>query len=81
MPRRTDSPNPLTLADMREQGISSVSPDCPCGRNDDINVDHLPGTLPVPDVRHHIRCACGQRPVRTIPAWQQSTVKRPGYTV
>lgn len=63
----------LTLTDMRAEGVHSVSPDCSCGRNDDINVDHLPGDLAVPDVRKHVRCACGKMPVRVIPAWQQRT--------
>lgn len=65
---------PLTLADMRAEGVHSVTIDCPCyPKNDEVNVDHLPGDLAVPEVRKHIACVCGKMPLRTIPLWKERT--------
>lgn len=65
----------LTLEDMREQGVHSVAYDCLCRPADDeVNVDHLPGDMLVPEVRKHIRCSsCGEHPLRTIPLWKERT--------
>ena len=66
---------PLTLAEMRADGVHSVTYDCLCKpANDEVNVDHLPGDMPVPEVRKHIRCSsCGAQPLRTIPLWKERT--------
>jgi hypothetical protein len=71
----------LTLTDMRAEGVHSVSLDCSCGAGPDLNVDHLPGDMAVPDVRKHVRCVCGKVPVRVIPFWKEGHHKRPGYRV
>lgn len=83
MPRRSEPmTNPMTLGDMRAKGIRSVYVDCGCNRAAMVNVDHLPDILPVPSVRLGLRCSeCGERPERTMPAWKESNVKRPGYPV
>lgn len=72
----------LTLADMRKEGVRSVSIDCPCPSPDDlVNVDHLREGMAVPDVKYHVRCpGCGAKPLRTIPNWSEGR-KRPGYPV
>lgn len=65
----------LTLAGIRVQGVHSIAYDCLCRTKDDtVNVDHLPGDIPVPEVRKHIRCGqCGEVPMRTIPLWSERT--------
>jgi hypothetical protein len=73
---------PLTLEGMRAEGVHSVTYDCLCRpENDEMNVDHLPGHIAVPDVREYIRCSgCGERPLRTMPLWQERGIT-PGYPV
>lgn len=63
----------LTLAGMRADGMRSVAYDCLCHpKDDEVNVDHLPADMPVPEVRKHIRCSgCGAVPLRTIPLWKE----------
>lgn len=65
----------LTLEDMRADGVHSITYDCHCRpANDEVNVNHLPGSIAVPDVRKHIRCGeCGAIPLRTIPLWKERT--------
>jgi hypothetical protein len=64
---------PLTLADMRAYGVHSVTYDCLCKPPiDEMNIDHLPGHITVPDVRKYIRCSgCGKHPLRTMPLWKE----------
>ena len=61
----------MTLATMREHGVRSVAAHCQeigCGHAGSVNVDHLPGNFPVPDVALRLRCStCGSRNVKTIP--------------
>jgi len=60
---------------MREHGVHSVPAHCQvigCGHSGSVNVDHLFGELPVPDVALRLRCsACGSRSVKMIPAWKE----------
>src|SRR5215216_6242344 len=66
---------PMTLANMREHGVQSVTAHCQeigCGHEGSLNIDYLPGDFPVPDVALRMRCsACGSRNVKTIPAWKE----------
>jgi len=73
---------PLTLADMRADGVHSVTYDCLCRpANDIVNVDHLAGHIAVPDVRLYIACSgCGKQPWRTMPLWKERGIT-PGYPV
>ncbi len=63
---------PMTLGNMREHGVRSVAAHCQevgCGHSGSVNVDHLPGDFPVPDVALRLRSsACGSRNVKTQPA-------------
>jgi hypothetical protein len=61
---------PLTLDDMRAEGVHSVDVECACGHDAVINVDHLPGHLPVPEVKRLFVCkVCGAKPWRSMPHW------------
>ena len=70
---------PLTLAGMREQRVHHVDVDCSCPGAQLVNVDHLPGWLPVPDVRFRVDCpGCGTKATRVRPKRVERTAKRPG---
>ena len=60
---------PLTLANMRENGVRSVEAKCEaCGHEAIVNVDAWPGGCPVTDVGLKLRCsACGSRRISTKP--------------
>jgi hypothetical protein len=62
---------PMTLANMRQNGVRSVAATCEaCGHKGDVNVDALPETVTVPRAGQHLRCtACGGKRVLTRPAW------------
>ena len=64
----------MTLANMRLNGVRSVSATCAnCGRSTDVNVDLLPETLIVPEVGKRLRCShCGGETISTRPAWHTS---------
>ena len=69
---------PMTLANMRLNGVRSVIAACAnCGRSADVNVDLLPETLTVPETGRRLRCSsCGGKTISTRPAWH--TARRPG---
>ena len=66
---------PMDLANMREHGVRSVEASCQeigCAHEASLNVDHLPGGFPVPDIALRVRCsACDSRNVKTIPDWHE----------
>ena len=69
--RDFDEPiEPMTLGDMRENGVRSLAFQCHQCRHDRImNVDHLPGHLTVPSFVPRMVCTkCGAdvRPTRNI---------------
>ena len=48
---------PMTLATMRSHGVRSVLAWCnACGHHADLNADHLPDDLPIPDVALRLKC-------------------------
>jgi hypothetical protein len=48
---------PMTLANMRENGVRAVTATCEaCGREADVNVDALPETVTVPKAGLRLRC-------------------------
>jgi rRNA maturation protein Nop10 len=61
----------MTLANMRQNGVRAVTATCEaCGREADVNVDALPGTVTVPKAGQHLRCSqCGGKTISTRPAW------------
>ena len=67
---------PMTLANMRLNGVRMVTATCEvCGRSADVNVDALPETLAVPQVATRLRCSqCGAKTISTRSAWH--TAKR-----
>jgi hypothetical protein len=73
---------PMTLANMRANGVRSVIAACAnCGRSADVNVDLLRETLAVPQVGQRLRCSdCGGKTISTRPAWHTSPRQGvPGY--
>ena len=66
---------PMTLMNMRQNGVHVVTARCEaCGREADVNVDMLPETMTVPKAGQRLRCgACGGKGVVTRPAWHTGT--------
>ena len=62
---------PMTLANMRANGVHAVSATCEaCNHQADVNVDALPETLTVPKVGLSLQCSqCGGKMINTRPAW------------
>ena len=61
---------PMTLANMRLNGVRSVIASCAnCGRSADVNLDLLPETLTVPEV--------GRAPLQ--PMRRQDDLDRPAW--
>ena len=70
---------PMTLANMRANGVRMVTASCAnCGRQADVNVDALRETLTVPEAGQRLRCShCGSKTISTRPAWHTGS-RRPG---
>jgi hypothetical protein len=62
---------PMTLANMRQNGVRAVTATCEaCAHEADVNVDALPETVTVPTAGLRLRCsACGGKQINTRPAW------------
>jgi hypothetical protein len=63
---------PMTLGNMRQNGVRAVIATCQaCGHKADVNVDVLPETIVVPEVGRALRCGqCGGKRIGdTRPAW------------
>jgi hypothetical protein len=74
---RSNPGPPMTLANMRANGVHAVSAACDCGHKADVNVDALPETVMVPKAGQRLRCsACGGKTISTRPAWH--TARRAG---
>jgi ABC-type hemin transport system substrate-binding protein len=69
---------PMTLANMRENGVRAVIATCEaCGHKADVNVDALAESVTVPKAAQRLRCSsCGGKRISTRPAWH--TAKRSG---
>ena len=68
-PRGKNFGPPMTLANMRQNGVHAVIVRCEaCGHVADVNVDALAGTITVPEVGRRLRRSeCGgKRPVNHI---------------
>ena len=74
---------PMTLANMRANGVRVVIAQCEsCGRSADVNVDALPETVEVPKASQRLRCGrCGGRTINTRPAWHTAARRRRPPTV
>jgi hypothetical protein len=66
--------SPMTLANMRQNGVRSVIASCAnCARSLDVNVDLLPETLTLSEVGNSLRCShCGGNTISTRPPWHTS---------
>ena len=75
---RHTRPPPMTLGNMRDNGVRAVIAECrACRHKADVVVDRLAASVFVPDAGARMRCsACGGRNIETRPAWH--TAKRPG---
>ena len=62
---------PMTLANMRQNGVRAVTATCEaCRREADVNIDALSGTVHVPEAGQRLRCSqCGGKTISTRPAW------------
>jgi hypothetical protein len=62
---------PMTLANMRENGVWSISATCEtCHHEAVLSADQWPPDMPVPDIGLKLRCsACGSREIATRPNW------------
>jgi hypothetical protein len=62
---------PMTLANMRSNGVRAVTATCEgCGHKADVVVDVLPETISVPHAGRCLRCGrCGSKQINTRPAW------------
>lgn len=53
----------MSLANMRQNGMTAVAVECACGRRESVDVSGLPGTIEVPALKRLLRCSvCGSRP-------------------
>lgn len=68
---RTKPGPPMSLRNMRENGVRAVVAQCEtCNRSADVNVDALPATVTVPKAGQRLRCSqCGGKTISTRPAW------------
>ena len=68
-PRNKTSGPPMSLANMRQNGVRAVIATCEsCNRSADVNVDAMPETVYVPKVGQRLRCSqCGSRRWRPDP--------------
>jgi hypothetical protein len=69
---------PMTLANMRANGVRAVTAQCEaCNHQADVSVDAMPENVHVPQVARRLRCSqCGGKTISTRPAWHTS--HRPG---
>ena len=70
-PMRAPAGPPMSLANMRQSGVRSVTAQCEsCNHSADVLVDALAETVFVPHVARRLRCsACGGKQINTRPAW------------
>jgi hypothetical protein len=64
---RSNPGPPMSLANMRENGLRSVIAQCEsCNHSADVNVDAMPETVFVPHVARRLRCShCGGKAINT----------------
>lgn len=60
----------MSLANMRQNGATSIWAYCECGHSAKVDVAGWDETLEVPNLRFKLRCSkCGKRPRETVPSW------------
>jgi len=67
---------PMTLANMREQGVRSILATCEaCQHEAVLEADQWPAEMPVPDIGLKLRCsACGGQEIATRPNWRGQSI-------
>jgi hypothetical protein len=70
---------PMTLANMRANGVRSLLLSCPaCGHEAVMNVDHLPERVSVPEFGPRLVCTrCGLVGGQARPDWNEVAQPRP----
>jgi hypothetical protein len=71
--RRCRGFEPMSLGNMRAQGIRSVEAQCPaCWQEGIVNVDGWPDDYAIPNVGLRLVCSeCGSTEVQTRPNWRE----------
>jgi hypothetical protein len=80
MTRRDEPIRPMTLGNMRQNGVRGLYVTCSaCGHRTEINVDGWPDDVPVPSFgRHMRRTRCGNLGASAIPNWIERGNSLPG---
>jgi predicted RNA-binding Zn-ribbon protein involved in translation (DUF1610 family) len=80
MPWRDEPIQPMTLGNMRQNGVRGLFVTCPnCGHQIVVNADAHPDDVPVPSFGPRMRCTrCGKLGATAIPNWKEKADYLPG---
>ena len=80
MTRRDEPIQPMTLGNMRQNGVRGLFVTClHCGYHTAVNVDAHPDDVPVPSFGPRMRCTkCGKLGATAIPNWKERADYMPG---
>jgi hypothetical protein len=80
MPRSDEPIQPMTLGNMRQNGVRGLDVTClHCGHHTGVNVDAWPDDVPVPSFGSRMRCTkCGKLGATVIPNWIERRDNEPG---
>jgi hypothetical protein len=80
MLRRDEQIEPMTLRNMRQNGVRGLFVTCQaCGCHSEINVDAWPDHVTVPSFGPRMRCTkCGKLGATAIPNWKERADYMPG---
>jgi hypothetical protein len=80
MPRSDEPIRPMTLGNMRRNGVRGLFVTrTACGRTSEVNVDAWPDDVPVPSFGPRMRCTkCGHVGATAIPNWNERADILPG---
>jgi hypothetical protein len=80
MPRRDEAIQPMTLGNMRQNGVRGLDVTClHCGYHTEVNVDAWLDDVPVPSFGPRMRCTkCGHLGADARPNWNERSDWLPG---